>query len=699
MKGAGRYPYLLKPLRLKHLTLRNRIVKAPYSSTGADSRGYVLPAGRDHYEAIAEGGIGLFITESVAVDPLGVSGTPRMAIWDDSFIPGQAQLAATVHRYGTPILMQIHHAGPSYSTGRLGHWSISDETVERLQPLSASTLGPDQLPGPRRTPPRGLTVEEIDALVEKFTLAAERAAAAGFDGVELHFATGFLVNSFFSRAWNKRTDAYGGSIANRARFGCSIVRGIRQRVGDAFIVSARINAVEYGARHEDGLTHAESTEISRLLEDAGVDLLNVTVYGYNSSEWALFPEQVLFPQAPQDMKEFARGVHRGAPLVKDAHAIKAAVSIPVIAVGKLNVSSAERALRRGRADLVAFGRALIADPELPRKVADGRVGDIRPCTHCMTCVDALGRSEHERCRVNAAFAKEQELAIRPTGKKKRVVIVGGGPAGMEAARVAALRGHQVTLIERMPRLGGLVRLAALVKGTEIEELPAFIGYLERQLHQLGVVVRRAQTADMRLIQKLAPDAAIVATGSELALPQIPGILNRNVVTSIDLLKKLQFPMRLLGISILERASRLWLPLGKRVVLVGGQMQGAELAEFLVKRGRQVVMTDSAPELGTGLLEIHRTRLLDWLRANGATLLSGVQYEEITESGLRLVTHDGRSRFLEADNVVVLAVRKPHLALRDAISAFVPEVHLAGDCEKPGMIVDAVEAGYRSALAV
>ncbi|MDO8276823.1 MAG: FAD-dependent oxidoreductase [Burkholderiaceae bacterium] len=690
-----RHPHLMEPLQVGHVQLRNRIVKAPYSSTSADARGYVKDTGVAHYETVARGGVGLFITESVAVEAHGVSGSPRMQIWDDSFIPGQANLAAAVHRHGTPILMQIHHAGPSYSTGKLGHWVSGD--LEKMEPKSASTLSPEQLPGPRRNLPRGITKDEITDVVQMFTRAAERAARAGFDGVELHYATGFLVNAFFSRAWNKRDDEYGGSLENRARIGVEIARSIRKSLGPKFLICARINGIEYGARHGDGLTHEESAGISRMLQDAGVDLINVTAYGYNEFEWVLFPEQALFPSLPKNMAAFGRGVRQHDPLVPEAEAIKRQVTIPVVACGKLDIDSAERVLRDGRADLVAFARALIADPELPNKVREGRYDDIRPCTHCMTCVDALGRSEHERCRVNAGFAKEMEFhAAPPAARRKKVLVVGGGPAGMEAARVAAQRGHDVTLYEKKSTLGGLVPLASLIKGTEVEELPSFIDYLQRQLRKEGVkvVCGRAMTADFLVAQ--APDAVVLAHGSSLRAPDFAGSDNRIVKNASALQAQVQWPLRMLGPHLLEQATKLWLPLGKRVVVIGGLMQGVELAEFLVKRGRQVTVTEESPELGTGVLEIHRTRLLDWLREQGVTLMASTRVQHITGEGVQIADSAGQTRFIAADNVIVVAQREPNMDLRAELAGRVPEVHVIGDASKPGMIVDAIEAGHRVA---
>lgn len=697
MGNSRGYQKLLEPFQLKHLTLKNRIVKAPYSSTNSDERGYVLNSAVYHYDAVAKGGVGLLIPESVAVDPLGTTGSPRMAIWDDSYIPGQRRLAEAVHKHGAAILMQIHHAGPSYSTGTYG--GLQTAGVQPLGPRAASSLTKQQLPGPRPNLPKGLTSSEIGDLIQKFTRAAERAAEAGFDGVELHFGTGYLMNSFLSRAWNKRSDEYGGTLENWTRFATKIARSVRKSLGEKFVIGARINGAEYGATHGDGITYEESCGIGRILEEAGVDLLHIMAYGYNHFEWVTFPEQSLYPEIPKGMTKFAEAVRRGESLVASARSVKEAVSIPVITNGGLSFESAERVLREGHADLAAFGRALIADPDAPNKLRSGRVKDIRHCTRCMVCFDAFVRSEHERCRVNAAFAKEKELQIIPAPEKKKVLVVGGGPSGMEAARVAAMRGHTVSLYERHAKLGGLIPLASLIKSTEIEDLPRFVAYLERQLDELGVRVKRGQAVDAKLVRQLAPDAVVVASGAKLRVPSIPGIKSRKVITSSDLQAWVKLPMRFLGPYFLEWATKIWLPIGKRVILIGGLMQGVELAEFLVKRGRQVVITETGDELGTGMLELHRVRLLEWLQEKGCQLLAGVTYDKITEKGVSLITKEGRRQFFGCDTIVVLSVREADYSLYQELKKTVPEVHVIGDCNEPGMIADAVEAGYSVGCAI
>jgi len=695
---SGQYPTLFEPYRFKQLTLKNRMVKAAYSSTNSDDRGYITESAVAHYDAVARGGIGLFITESVAVHRLGMTGTPRMAIWDDSYIPGQKALVEVVHKYGTPIIIQLQHAGPAYSTGTYGAWSV-EGLVGKAEPTAPSTLTHEQMPSKRANTPRGLTVEEIKEIEQAFVDAAVRAAEAGYDGVQLHGATGYLLNSFFSRAWNKRSDQYGGRLENRARLCCDIIRGIRSRLGEKFIISVRFNGLEIGARYDDGITLEEGRAIGQLLEQAGADLLDVTAYGYNHFEWVLFPEQMLYPEAPAYAATLAKAVRENVPLVDVAWNVKQGVKIPVIAVGKLSFETGEQVLREGKADLVAYARALIADPDAPNKLKAGQLQDVRPCTHCMTCLDTFLRSEHERCRVNAAFGKESEFQVIPAAKRRHVLVVGGGPGGMEAARVAAERGHQVTLCEQQAGLGGLVPLASLIKGTDVEDLPPYVEYLETQLGKLGVEVKRNQRVDAQFVRKISPDAVILATGSKLKLPEIPGMDSKIVVTNTILMDKVRLPKRIFGTAFLEKATKVWLPLGKRVFIVGGLMQGAELAEFLAKRGRKVVMSDTSAQLGTGILEMHRSRLLEWLGEKGAELLAQVKYERITDDGVHLITSSGESRFYAADTVVVLGNREADLSLRDELVGVVPDLHVIGDCSAPGMIVDAVEGGFRAAMAI
>lgn len=689
MVRKGKLEKLLEPFQIRQVKLKNRMVKAPYSSVTADRDGYVTDEGLSFYEAVARGGIGLSIVEATAIDPLGVSGSPRLVIFDDKFIPGLRKLAGTIHKYDCPVFLQLHHAGPAHSTGVYGGQVA--QRVSAAEPVAASALTRDELPAPVQNLPKALTIPEVEDLVRKFIKGAERAQEAGFDGVELHFAHTYLVNSFLSRAWNKRRDAYGGDLGNRVRFAVEITRGVRQHVGEGFVLGARINGAEYGT--EKGLTTAEAQEIARMLREAGIDYFSVTGWGYGPYEWLLFPERILYPEPAETVAPLAKKVKKGA-FVDSTEAIRRATSTPVIAVGRLDPELGEWILKKGKADLIAFCRRLIADPELPNKIASGRLEDIAPCTACMGCFDNFIKGEPERCRVNPAFGRELEYAIKPAAKKKKVMIVGGGPAGMEAARVAALRGHEVTLYEREHKLGGLLPIAALVKGVEIEDLPALVRYLRTQITKLGVKVELGKEVDLALVEKIKPDVVVVATGGTLTTLEIPGINKSNVVRSSDLHPRVEIFLRFLSPRLLRWLTRFWMPVGKRVVIVGGLIQGCEVAEFLVKRGRDVTIAETSNQLGIGIPDVNRVRLLRWLAEKGVTMLSEVRYEEITDKGLTLITKEGERHTIAADTILIATPPKPNTELLKILEGKVPEIYLIGDCKEPKLIVDAIDDGSR-----
>jgi len=327
------------------------MVKAPSSSCTADNEGFATEWAVESYEATAQGGVSLIIIESAAVEyPLGATGWPRLFISDDKYIANLAKVAEAIHKHNCSAFIQLHHAGPAHSRGVYG--GQADQQVEVAYPVSASSLTHDEAPDHLANLPRGLAIPEIEELVQKFIKAAKRAQAAGLDGVELHFAHGYLVNSFLSRAWNKRQDKYGGDVQNRARFAVEIAQGIRQQVGEGFVIGARINGCEYGT--DMGLTSAESQEIARMLRGASVDYLSVTGWGYGHYHWVLFPEQILYPEPKKEMLPLAKRIYKDGAFVDFAGAIKEAAFIPVITVGKLTPELGERALKDGKADLVAF---------------------------------------------------------------------------------------------------------------------------------------------------------------------------------------------------------------------------------------------------------------------------------------------------------------------------------------------------------
>ena len=609
---------------------------------------------------------------------MGVTGPRRIAISDDKFIPGLSKLVQVIHRCDTPCFMQLGHSGPTQ------RWLLAPGQP----PVSSSSLARSERPYPYYPQARELSIPELEELVEKYAKAAKRAREAGFDGLEIHCAHNYLLNSFLSCAWNRRNDAYGcQDLKSRARFLVEILRAVKQGVGEDFPVGVRINGAEYGIKN--GITSDDSQGLAKILQEAGTDYISVSAWGFGPYELLLFPEQILYlePTVP-----LAKQVKKPGALVHLTEGIKKVVTVPVIAVGRLNAALGEWILEKEKADLIGITRRLFADPEYPNKVASAKLEDIAPCTACLECITRGVSGEPVQCRINAALGREHEFIVKPAEWKKKVIIVGGGPAGMEAARLASLRGHEVILYERGHRLGGLLPLAALIKGTEIEDLLAIVSYLKTQISKLGVQVRLGNEVNTALIEEVKPDAVIIASGGILTTPQIPGINRRNVISNIALHKAVRPYLRFFGPKILRWLTRFYLPLGKTVIIIGGLMHGCEIAEFLVKRGRKVTIVETSDQLGSGIPEVNRKRLLSWLAKKGVLMLTGVTYEEIVDKGLTIITREGERETLEADTILVATPPIPNTELFNALKSKVREIYLIGDSKEPRTILYAISDG-------
>ncbi len=339
-------------------------------------------------------------------------------------------------------------------------------------------------------------------------------------------------------------------------------------------------------------------------------------------------------------------------------------------------------------------RGIFADTELPNKLAAGRLEDIAPCTACGTCLDQTIQMKR-RCRIQAAIATEK-YTIDKAEKRKRVVVVGGGPAGMEAARVAAIRGHQVTLYEKSSKLGGYLDLAALIKGLEIEDLPSMVRYFKIQLDKLGVETKLGTEVNSALIEEIKPDVVIVAIGGTLTVPEIAGINNRNVVTTPALHRQVKPFLELFGPRMLGWLTNFWLPIGKKVVVIGSGLHGCETAEFLIKRGRKVTIVDTAEAFGEGMIDFRLGLFMEWLGKKGVTTINGVKSLEITDEGLVVTTKEGEKQTLHADSIIPTSPLKPNTRLLKSLEGKVPEIYAIGDCREPRMIVDAIAAGWKIA---
>ncbi|MFH1650685.1 MAG: FAD-dependent oxidoreductase [Chloroflexota bacterium] len=686
MAGSTTFRRLLEPLQIKQVRLRNRLVKTPQDMGYSEPDGSVSLQNLGYYEALAKGGVGAIIVEHACIDaPLGKR--PGMINADeDRFISSLAKLAEVIHRHGCPVFQQINHMGTQYDSASSG-----------VAALAPAALSEDYM---RRTfgrilNLRELTVPEIQQLVAKFAAAAERVKKAGFDGVEIHADHMYLLNNFLSRVWNKRDDEYGSqTYENRTRFAVEVLKAARERVGQDFVIGVKINGAEYG--EAEGTTSRESQAIARILEAAGADYLNVAGDGYHQYVRISLPEQIFYPEPPKPMLPELAGRSVAAGMCANlSAAIKKVVSVPVISVGRLDPVLGERMLREGMADAIALGRRLFADPELPNKVAEGRPEDIAPCTACGTCGDRVVRYEPVVCQVNAAIGKEYESGITMAEKRKRVVVVGGGPSGMEAARVAAMRGHEVTLYEKAKRLGGLLPLAAMVAGVDVFDFPALVRYLQVQIIKLGVNIKLGEEFTPETGERVKPDVVILATGGQPDTPGIPGIERSNVLRSGDLHRRVRPYLRRFGPRFMARLTRLWLPVGKKVLIIGGLIQGCETAEFLVKRGRKVTIVEKTDQPGVGIPDYpFRVALLKWLAEKGTAILTGVKFREITERGLVIIDREGIERTIEADTILVAVPPKPNIALLRALEGKVPEVYLIGDGREPRLIIDAIADGFR-----
>ncbi len=683
------YSELLKPGRIGKLELRNRIVMAPMGTYLAGRDGLITDRLKSYYAERAAGGAGLIIAEVASVDyPRGRVMTRQIGISDDKFIPGLADLSAAVHEHGAALSIQLQHGGrlaAPFLSG--GNEAVSASVV----PLVPRELGVT----------RELTVEEIVRLEHCFAQAAVRAKTAGFDAVEIHAGHGYLINQFLSRSTNRRSDKYGGDLPNRARFLLNIIKSVRESVGQDFPVWCRIDGREFAI--ENGITREEALETAQMTEQAGVDAVHVSGYGGSMG--------VHFTEAPL--------VNTPEYLVPLAKKIKQSVGIPVITAGRISPESAEKVLRDSAADFIAMGRPLLADPELPRKLVEGANQDIRKCIYCYTCVHQIFVRSNICCAINPAVGKESEPLPLPPEKIKNVLVAGGGPAGMEAAITAAIRGHSVTLYEKEDYLGGSLYFASIFR-RENEDL---ITFFSNQLKKMNVRVNLSREVTPALVEELRPDVLILAAGAVRRNPPIPGIDGKNVINGEDLRQMLSGRLSpelahkldpggkalldigrpvlkpLMKPGSLGKISRLWMPLGKKVAVLGTGTIGLELAAFLVERGRKVTLLEDSEQMAPEMALPFKWMIMEKLEKHGTTVMTGVKYQEITAHGINIITLDGTKQSVEADTVVVATGTEPDTGISAAFQGKAPEIYLVGDCNKLSFIKDSISDGHKIASTI
>lgn len=629
---------LFAPLTIRRLTLKNRIVMPPMGTRYPTYGGAVTPRLTRFYVERARGGVGLIIVQFTAVSPEGTSCLYPLGIWDDAFLPGLHELVEGVHEAGASVAIQLAHAG--------GNTSSAFTRRPLVAPSAVPCLG--------RETPRELSCEEIARLVDAFAQGARRAAMAGFDAVELHMSHGYLINQFLSPLFNRRADEYGGSLENRARFALQVLRATRQAVGDGLPILCRLSADD---AVPGGLGLDEACQVAAWLAAEGADVIDVTA-GIGESFEVSAPPMAVAPGS----------------LLPYAAAIKAAVSVPVIAVGRLHdPESAERVLTEGQADLIAIGRGLIADPDWVHKAAQGHLDDIRPCLACNRpeCHGRILQQLDLGCVVNAAVGREAHCELSPAVRPRRILIVGGGPAGMEAARVAALRGHRVTLCEQAPELGGQLWLAAAPPHKA--DMKKLIAWLSGQVARLGVDVRLNCRVTAGRAVELAPEAIVLATGARPLVPPIPGA-DSVAVTAWDVL-----------------AGRV--EVGRRVAIVGGGDVGCETAEHLAAQGCEVTILEMLPAVAPQLSKWTHRMLLERLQAAGVEILLQARVLAI-EPGCVVYDRQGvTGEVAPVDSVVLASGAQAENALAPALESTGLTIHTIGDAAQPGTLAEAIRAGF------
>lgn len=707
----SRYPHLLSPGRIGTLQIKNRLLQTAMGTYFPDEGGYCSDQLIAYHEARAAGGVGLIITEAVAVGhPLGKAMADQLGISDDRFIPGLTRLTEAVHRHGARIAIQLHFAGINAGANMaegLPVWvpslplpSSGGGFQESLFPEERALTQASKITAPINF--KVLEQADIDQLVQWFADGAERAVRAGFDAIEIHGGHGYIISGFLSPAANRRTDAYGGSAENRARLMREVIAAIRQRVGADFPVWFKMDSMEFFV--DNGITVEDACVTAQMAEAAGVDAITASANHNYSVPRALFSSYL---------------PHQPAKLLPYTEQIKRSVRIPVIAVGRIDPAVADKAIADGRMDFMAMGRKQLADPNYAHALARGGREAVRPCIYCYTCFSQAMLSQPLRCSVNGDLGFESKNLLAPAAQPKHVVVVGGGPGGMESARRLTLRGHKVTLLEASNQLGGTARIAAIAYAPNGD----FVEWLKRQLEELKVDVRLKTTATTESIRALKPDAVIVATGAIRRAPEIPGkelphvhdglslrglLLGEEVEggqsKSSSLTQRMAMGMaRAVGVTnspdAVRKASKLWMPVGDQVVIIGGELVGLELAEFLHERGRKVTVVDDTPQFGRGFSPARRGVVLDEMPLEGIVLHPGAQGIHIHDKAVRFTLGDNDTHEVRADTVIIAKGAETNTDLYTQLKAAGIDAHMVGDCQGVGYIVGAVRNAADVAAAI
>lgn len=640
------YEKLFSPVQVGNLQIKNRVAMTPMGVNLAAVGGGVNDDIVAFYEARARGGIGLIVSELCRVmDGAGAGEACQLAARNFGDVQGLARLVDTVHKYGTKMFLQLHHPGRQYFLGG-------------EQAVSASAVA---LPNGGTTP-RALTIPEIEQIQQAFVAGARIAQMAGADGVELHGAHGYLINSFLSPYLNRRDDRYGGSFENRLRFLLEIISGIRAACGKGFPLGVRLSAEEF--LEDKGNDLAATCRIAAELEKAGVDFLDISCTIPDSPRIAACIEPGTFEQG---WKKYM------------AAEIKRHVKIPLIAVANIKEPDvAEAILAEGCCDLVGVARGNLADPAWCNKAKAGKAETIRKCIGCLVCFDEIEHGRHVKCSVNPTTGREREFAHpERDGAGRRVAVVGGGPAGVTAALVLQARGFHTVLFDPSPRLGGTLNVAD--KGIGKEKITRLVDSMIAQVLESGIELRLGEQATVDKVGALSPCGVFVAVGARPFLPRVPGIDGKNVVIAEDVL---------LGRTEVKGDC----------VIVGSGMTGLETAEVVLKAGHRTTIVDMLPQIGAGAEIVVILDLKQRMAPYDPTYLPGHRLVTIAAEGVELECLDsGQPVFVPAETVILALGVRPQSDLVNRFRAAFPEARILGDAAHGGRIVDATQDAYGQAF--
>lgn len=639
------FPHLFEPIKIGKTTVKNRLFMPPLSTNLAD-KGYVTDALVEHYSNRAKGGVGLIVTEVTTVEPVYTYLPGDMSIYDDSFIPGWQKLVDAVHQYDAKILSQLFH--PAY---------MAFPIPGTPQLIAPSNVGPYYA----KSAPRAVTVEELHVIVQQFGEAARRVQIAGGDGVEIQCAHAHgLLGGFLTPLYNKRTDEYGGDINGRLRLTLEVIAKIRELCGDDFIIDVRISGDEYS---EGGLTLNDMIYVSKQLEKAGVDFIHVSG-GNTIKRGSSMPAPGTSP----------------APHAHASEEIRKHVNIPVSTVARINEPwVAEELIANGKTDICMIGRPNLCDSEFANKAAAGKTDDIRPCIGCGRCLTGIMMGKVIGCTVNPSVESDE---IKEAEEKKKVLVIGGGPAGMEAAYVAKKRGHEVVLCEKSGELGGLLRLAAVPIAKQ--ELCKVIKFMARRLEHEGVEVRMNCEVTPEMLANEFKDYEVICSTGAVPKEIAPFKVFKQTMTADDVLSGKEYP-------------------GRKIVILGGGSVGCETADYLAPlindlfpANRDITVIEMTSSLMPGEGGAAKSQLTQRLMRKGVKIELNAQVTKVDETTITYEKDGQEHQITDADTLVFAVGYAPNKVENEAVE---DRIHFIGDCNQVGNLKDAIQAANQLAKEI